>query len=235
MDKKSSLSSDPSSSQDHVSRVYQKRSAHYDDTVGIFNLFRSFGFDIPAWRLKAVQALDLKPGDRVVDLGCGTGLNFPLIQNTIGPEGKLIGVDLSEPMLAKAQQLIRANGWQNVELVCADAAQYAFPPNLDGILSTFALILVSECGRAVENGCQALRPGGRFSVLDMRWPDGWSFRWRHLFFFLRSYGVSRETLERRPWKTIREKMEANLVDFTYRQFWFGMIYRTSGARHEKTS
>lgn len=228
MNRKSHASSKASPSQNPIIQAYQKRSDHYDNTVGVFNLFRSFGFDIPGWRFKAVQTLDLKPGDKVVDVGCGTGLNFPLIQKAIGPDGHLIGVDLSESMLAKAQQRVLANGWQNVELVCADAAQYEFPPKVDGVLSTFALILVPECEGVINNGCQALRPGGHYSVLDMCWPASWSFGWRHVFFFLRSYGVTLETLERRPWQAVWEAMDENLVDFTRNRFWFGMMYQASG-------
>ena len=214
-----------------IAQTYRKRSACYDSTVSFFNRFRSFGFDIPAWRFTAVQALDLKPGDTAVDLGCGTGLNFPLIQDAINPDGKIIGVDLSDAMLEKARKQNLENGRQNVELVCADAAEYDFPKNVGGILSTFALILMPECCRAVANGCQALRPGGRFSVLDMCWPTGWSLRWWHAFFWLRPYGVTRYTLERRPWKTIWETMDANLTNFTRNRFWFGMMYQASGARY----
>ena len=228
MSKKHLSSSEPSTGQDHVVQSYRKRSARYDDTVNVFNLFRSFGFDIPAWRLQAVQSLDLGPGDQVVDIGCGTGLNFPILQEVIGPDGHIIGVDLSDAMLEKAQQQVHENGWQNVELVYADATRYEFPPNLDGILSTFALVLVPKCGHAVENGCRALRPGGRFSVLDMAWPDGWSFHWRHALFFLRSYGVTRETLERRPWESVWKTMDENLTNVTLKRFWFDFMYLASG-------
>jgi len=48
------------------------------------------------YRVKAVQALELQNGDAVVDIGCGTGLNFSLLEEAIGPEGTLIGVDLAE-------------------------------------------------------------------------------------------------------------------------------------------
>ena len=222
-------------SQNHVIQSYRKRSARYDFTVGIFNMFSSFGFDIPAWRLKAVQALALKPGDTVVDIGCGTGLNIPFLQAAIGPEGKIIGVDLSQTMLDQAQQRVLENDWKNVELVCSDAAKYDFPTDVDGILSTFALILVPDVGRAVVNGCQALKSGGRLSVLDMLWPDRYSIRWRHLFFWLRPLGVTRETLERRAWETVWKTMDEHLINITRRKFWYGFMYMTSGVRETHQS
>jgi len=213
-----------------VSRKYNKQSSRYDLFVNFFNLFRPFGFDIPAWRLKAVQALDLKQGDTVVDIGCGTGLNFSLLHEVIGSDGKIIGVDLSEAMLDKARQRVADNNWKNVELVCTDATQFEYPDNLGGILSTLALILILDCGRVVSNGCQALAPGRSFSVMDVAWPARWSLRWRHLFFFMQSYGLTLEVLERRPWETIWQSMEAGLENYTRKRFWMGAMYLATGRK-----
>jgi len=109
--------SSPTDSREEVTRAYRKRSSRYDRTVSLFNLFGPFGFNIPVWRCEAVRALDLQRGDTVVDIGCGTGLNFPLLQEAIGPEGRIIGVDLSDAMLAQAHRRAVENDWQNVELV----------------------------------------------------------------------------------------------------------------------
>jgi demethylmenaquinone methyltransferase/2-methoxy-6-polyprenyl-1,4-benzoquinol methylase len=208
--------------------TYRKRSLRYDFTVRLFNLFGVFGFNILAWRREAIQALDLKRGDTVVDIGCGTGLNFPLLQEAIGPEGQIIGVDLSDAMLDRARRRAAENDWENVELVCADAAQYEFPVNLGGVLSTFALVLVPECGQVVSNGCNALAPGRRLVVLDMAWPAGWPLWWRHVLFFLRSYGVTGEVLKGRPWETVWETMEQCLADVTRKTFWMGFFYLATG-------
>jgi len=216
--------------QTSVIRTYRKRSTHYDSSVTLFNLFKPFGFDIPAWRDQAVDALELKRGDVVVDIGCGTGLNFPLLYEAVGPTGKIIGVDLSNTMLDQAHQMIVEQGWQNVELVCSDAAEYRFPTDVDSILSTFALILVPDCGGVVANGCKALRSGGRFSILGMAWPTGWSLHWRYVFFWLRSYGLTGERLEQRPWRTIWNTMDDQLADVIRNRFWYGFFYLTSGTR-----
>ena len=60
------------------------------------------GFRLYHYRKLTIEFLDLKRGDTVVELGCGTGLNFPLLQQRIGDEGKIIGVDITDKMLENA-------------------------------------------------------------------------------------------------------------------------------------
>src|SRR6516165_7731109 len=103
--------------------VYRKRAKRYDFTAQLYYLM---GFREWAYREKAVEALALKRGDAVVEIGCGTGLNFGLLENEIGREGKIVGVDLTDAMLGGAQERIHRNGWSNVELVQSDAATFQF-------------------------------------------------------------------------------------------------------------
>ncbi|MGD2157595.1 MAG: class I SAM-dependent methyltransferase [Anaerolineales bacterium] len=215
---------------DHVIQAYKKSASGYDRSVRLFNLFAPFGFNIPAWRHAAVQALNLKPGDTVVDVGCGTGLNFQLLQEAIGLQGRIIAVDLSEAMLQQACIRIAQNGWQNVEIIHEDAALFKFPSNLDAVLTTFALILVPECGQVVRRGCRALKPGGSMAVLDMAWPKSLPVRWKRFFFFLRSYGVTAEAIERHPWEIVCATMERQLNDVTRQNYWMGFFYLTCGQK-----
>jgi SAM-dependent methyltransferase len=62
-----------------------------------------------------------------VEIGCGTGLNFGLVQERIGPTGRLLGVDLCADMLEQARQRVAARGWDNVELIRARATDFDFP------------------------------------------------------------------------------------------------------------
>jgi ubiquinone/menaquinone biosynthesis C-methylase UbiE len=81
----------PRSKRDNeVGGTYRKGARRYDSAVRLFDLFRPFGLDLPAGREEAVRALDLERGDTVVDVGCGTGLNFPFLQEAIGPEGRIV-------------------------------------------------------------------------------------------------------------------------------------------------
>src|SRR6266566_637639 len=100
--------------------TYRKKAKHYDITS---RLYPAPGYPQRAQRLRTVQALGLRAGDTVIDMACGTGLNFPLIEEVIGPDGRIVGVDLTDAMLARAEERIATQGWSNVSLEHADAAE----------------------------------------------------------------------------------------------------------------
>ena len=110
--------------QERLIETYRKKAKHYDITC---RLYPVPGYPQRAQRLRAVQALGLRPGDSMVDIACGTGLNFSLIEQVIGPDGRIVGVDLTDAMLTQAQHRIEANAWSNISLVQADAAELRLP------------------------------------------------------------------------------------------------------------
>jgi demethylmenaquinone methyltransferase/2-methoxy-6-polyprenyl-1,4-benzoquinol methylase len=119
-------------------------------------------------RRQAVAALRLRPGDVVLDVGCGVGLSFPLLQQAIGREGRIIGVEQSPDMLARARRLVDSQGWQNVTLLEAAAEEAVIPVQADALL----LVLVHDIlqsDEALENVLRALRPGGRVVAAGRKW------------------------------------------------------------------
>ncbi|HEV2173721.1 MAG TPA: methyltransferase domain-containing protein, partial [Nitrospira sp.] len=78
-------------------------------------------------RRLAVDRLRLKRGDVVLDVGCGTGLSFRLLEPWIGGEGSVIGIEQSPDMLAQARKRIARNGWRNVELLEAPVEEARIP------------------------------------------------------------------------------------------------------------
>ena len=90
-------------------------------------------------RREAIATLHLQAGQTVLDIGCGTGRNFPLILEKIGLTGKLIGVDYTPDMLARARERVEREGWKNVELVREDAASINLGRKFDTALSTLAI------------------------------------------------------------------------------------------------
>ena len=208
--------------------MYRARARRYDLTAKLYYLV---GFPQRRYRSRAVQALRLRPGDTVVEIACGTGLNFPLIEQQIGPDGRIIGVDLTDAMLDRARHRVRERGWTNVSLVQADARDFQFPARVDAILSTFALSLVPACEGVIYDGCAALSPGGRWVVLDSKPPDG-APRWleRGWLESVRPFAVTEELLTTRPWDAIRTAMQSTLVDFCWDELFFGFAFLATGAR-----
>ena len=120
-------------------------------------------------RQLAIEHLGLKHAERVLDLGCGTGPNFETLRQAIGPEGRVVGVDFSVRMVQRAQERVREHGWENVEVICADASRVRVEPEAyDAAIATFTLSAVADVRGAVDTVYAALRPGGRFFVCDLR-------------------------------------------------------------------
>ena len=221
------------STREHLIETYRKKAKHYDVTS---RLYPAPGYPQRGQRLRAVQALGLRAGDSVIDMACGTGLNFPLIQEVIGPGGRIVGVDLTDAMLAKAQNRIDVNGWRNVTLVQADAAAFDFPAGVDAILSTYALTQVPGCAEVIAHGAAALSGGGRWAVLDLKVPDstpGWLAR--PVTATVRHFASIDEWMMRRPWEAIRAAMQEELADVSWTELFFGTAFLAAGSRGPGTS
>jgi ubiquinone/menaquinone biosynthesis C-methylase UbiE len=213
---------------EHLIETYRKKAKHYDITS---RLYPAPGYPQRAQRLRAVQALGLRAGDSVIDIACGTGLNFPLIEEVIGPDGRIVGVDLTDAMLAQAQDRIKTNGWSNISLVQADAADFDFPTEVDAILSTYALSQVPECAEVIAHGAAALSGGGRWVVLDLKVPDntpGWLAQLGTAI--VRPFASIDEWTMRRPWEAIRVAMQEELADLSWTELFFGTAFLAAGSR-----
>lgn len=220
--------SQPDRRREHLIATYRKKAKHYDITSRFYPMP---GYPQRAQRRRAVAALGLRAGDTVIDIACGTGLNFPLIEETIGPGGRIVGVDLTDAMLARAHDRIVANGWRNVSLVQADAAGFAFPAGVDAILSTYALSQVPECAEVIVHGAAALAAGGRWVVLDLKAPDstpGWLTQFGAAI--VGPFAAIEEWLTRRPWQAIRAAMQAELADLCWTELCFGTAFLAAGSR-----
>lgn len=127
-------------------------------------------------RVTGVRMLRLRAGDTVLDLGCGTGLNFALLTAAVGPTGRVIGLDRSGAMLDVARRRIERRGWSNVSLVHADATDFGWTdlevPQIDAVISTYAMSVFNDPNAAWANVRAVLRPGGRACIVDMQVPTG---------------------------------------------------------------
>lgn len=201
---------------------YRRLAPSYDRSL---ILLRLCGFRERYYRRQAVASLSLRPGDSVVDLGCGTGRNFPMLQAAVGPQGRILGVDLTAGMLRQADRLAAAHRWRNVELVEADAASYDVPRGVGGILSTFAVTLVPTYDDVLRRAAEALAPGGRLAVLDLKLPERWpAWLVRLVARACRPYAVTLDLADRHAWESVHRYTDGA----GYREFYFGAIYLSAG-------
>jgi ubiquinone/menaquinone biosynthesis C-methylase UbiE len=220
--------SQASRTQERLIETYRKKAKRYDI---MSRLYPAPGYPQREQRLRAVRALGLRPGDSVIDMACGTGLNFRLLEKVVGPGGRITGVDLTDAMLAEAQDRIEKNGWGNISLVQADAASFDFPAEVDAILSTYALTQVPECAEVIAQGAKALDGGGRWVVLDLKVPGstpGWLAQLGTAT--VRPFASIDEWMGRRPWEAIRAAMQEELADVSWTELFFGTAFLASGSR-----
>ncbi len=129
------------------------------------------------FRRRMVSRLDLSPGDRVLDIGCGTGLNFNALVDAVGPTGEVVGIDLTSEMLAQADHRIKQNQWTNVRTQQADATALPFEAGeFSAVCATLAFSVIPDTRKALEQAQRVLRPGGRIALLDCP-PLGGKIRW----------------------------------------------------------
>lgn len=147
---------------DRKQRLYDWYAAHP-------RLYRAIvELDTRSDRERGIDRLALEPGDTVIDLGCGPGSNFPLLSQAVGATGRVIGCDLNVGMVETATKRAERNGFDNVDVIRADITEPLPVDGCDAAVGTLALSTVPVPERAVRRTYDALRPGGRFFVLDAR-------------------------------------------------------------------
>jgi phosphatidylethanolamine/phosphatidyl-N-methylethanolamine N-methyltransferase len=140
---------------------------------GMARSYAATGRFITAHRHAATGALGVHPGERILDIGCGPGMNFESILKSLGSGGSLVGLDYSSGMLEQAQQHVERNGWSNVTLLLGDAATLPFADcEFDRVLGTYSFSVIPRYRQALDEVARVLKPGGTLVVLDGKSSDG---------------------------------------------------------------
>jgi len=157
---------------------YRRRAAGYDGSCG------------PTWpiRERAVATLRLQPGQRVLDVACGTGLSLALLRQAVGAEGKVFGCDHSPEMLTFARRRVAAAGWANVQLVEAPAQALRLPEPVDALLLHYTHDILRSPA-ALERLLAQARPGARVAIAGIKYFPRWLMP-LNLWVYFKNFGYN---------------------------------------------
>lgn len=193
---------------------YRGIAASYDRRVGAGERLRK----------QAFAEFDLRVGDVVLDVGCGTGLSFPLIEEATGPSGRLVGIEQSPDMLALARARVQGAGWRNVTFIEAPVQEAAIPVMADALIF-FRTHEIMRSSAALEHAFRYARPGARVLVVGAKWAPWWAFPLNLLIWMLVRQVTTTFEGFRRPWDLV----EHFVPDLHMRSVAFGAHYIASGS------
>lgn len=121
---------------------------------------------VQSWRQRAAAALELDPGETVVEMGSGTGANVPWLCEQVGPDGRVVGIDATRGMLVRAREH-EARTAPGVHYLLGDATR---PPvaGADALLGTFVVGIFADPAAVVGRWCDLVGPGGRVALLNFQ-------------------------------------------------------------------
>lgn len=155
-------------------------------------------------RAKAVKRLDLREGDTVLEVGCGTGRNLAHLVKAVGSSGRVYGVDCTEGMLTRARNLSRNKGWQNVVLLHQDAAEMLLPAPVDGVLFSLSYTVMPESQMALAQAWKYLRAHRHVVIMDGKLAHGWLGRLSQPLVTWLSKATVLGDLDRQPWEDLKD-------------------------------
>jgi SAM-dependent methyltransferase len=176
-----------------------------------------------AARRRPIGRLGLRPGASVLDAGCGTGGSFDLLEQRIGPEGRIVGLDSSPEMLARARRRVEDHGWSNVELVEADASE----ADLRGPFDAFLFSFVHDVTRSPAALDRVLAPaaaGARVVAAGVKWAPRPALPLNFAVWLLARSGVTTFEGFDRPWSLLAPRLRDVRVESAA----LGTLYYLSG-------
>jgi ubiquinone/menaquinone biosynthesis C-methylase UbiE len=179
---------------DRAREQYETAAQGYDEHMRPFR----------RWQLEAIERLELRSGQTVIDVACGTGINFEALEDKVGREGRIIGIDLSPDMLRQARERVRDRRWTNVNLVEAAVEDARLDEVADAALFSFTHdVLQSE--PAVASVIAQLRSGARVASTGAKVGRNPIVNW-FVRRAARGYITTFDGLER-PWRLLEKYAE----------------------------
>lgn len=176
--------------------AYAQDADRYDARTSLFD----------PWRRRLVELLPVRPGDVVLDVGCGTGLCFARLQERVGPDGVVVGVEPSREMLELAAERVAERGWRNVVLQHAAAEDLELPGPVDHVLFC-AVHDVLQSEQALSAVLAHVRPGGSVAAGGGKWAPAWAIGVNMTVQALHAPFVRDFAGFDRPWARLAERVE----------------------------
>lgn len=170
----------PKRKEEYVHAMFSSIAHRYD----LLNTLLSFNQD-KYWRRFAVRQCGLKPGDKVLDVACGTGMLSFEQARAVGPGGRVVGIDFCEEMLKIAERNLRKTPYRdNVRFMHGNAVDLPFPDDtFDCAAIGFALRNVPDVRRTIEEMTRVVKPGGRVVNLEFGKPSLIGFKQAYWLYF----------------------------------------------------
>ena len=183
---------------------YRQRAGFYDLQLALFEPVRR----------RAVERLALQAGDTVLDVGCGTGLSLPLLQQAIGATGRIVGIEQSPEMVALARRRVAQHAWRNVELIEASAGSARLghiAPAADAAMFHFTHDILRE-PQALAHLMRHLRPGARLVASGLQWAQPWAWPVNLMVLPAALHSVSSLEGMSRPWSHLETWVDIERVE-----------------------
>lgn len=188
---------------------YRMRASVYDHELAAFEPIRR----------RAIASLSLQRGATVLDVGCGTGLSFEQLQQAIGPQGRIIGIEQCPEMMEQAHHRVVRHGWQNVTLLNAPVEACTIAVQADAALFHFTHDIL-QTPEAISNVVHHLKPGARVVAAGLQWASPWAWGANWFVLMAALHSVSTVAGLDQPWSRLarqvgRMQVSSTLMDCVY--------------------
>jgi SAM-dependent methyltransferase len=197
----------------HYTTAYHEQAGSYERDTAAFQPYRR----------AVVEALPLRPGEVVLDVGCGTGLCCGLLREKVGQEGEVVGIEESPEMAVVARENIAREGWDNVTVVQAPAEEAQVGHTADAALFC-AVHDILQSPEALKNIVATLRPGAWVAAGGGKWAAPMLIALNSMVGVLHAPYVRSFDGFDRPWQHLEQLVE----DVRVREMAFGSGYVMSG-------
>ena len=193
--------------------AYREHARSYDRRTSAFQ----------GYRQAAVEALPVRRGQVVLDVGCGTGLCHGSLLDKVGPQGSVVGIEESPEMVAVARERIDQEGWSNVTVVQSSAEDAQIALMADAALFCAVHDILQSQG-ALRNVLSKVRPGGRVAAVGGKWAAPWMMAVNMPVTMLHAPYVRSFEGFQRPWHHLEQLLE----DVQVRELALGSGYVLTG-------